>query len=37
MVTDEAHSYNCLKEDYKHVVVNHGQEEYVRGVFIPIQ
>ncbi len=33
MVTDEWHSYKCLKQDYKHVVVNHGQEEYVRGAF----
>ncbi len=32
-VTDEWHSYNALKENYNHIVVNHGQGEYVRGAF----
>ncbi len=33
MVTDEWHSYNCLKANYFHVVVNHKDNEYVRGAF----
>jgi transposase-like protein len=31
MVSDENTSYNTLSKDYKHVSVNHGKEEYVRG------
>jgi len=33
MVTDEWRSYDCLNKDYYHVVINHQQEEYVRGAF----
>ncbi len=33
MVTDEWQAYRELSKDYLHVVVNHGQEEYVRGAF----
>lgn len=31
MVSDENQSYNGLGKDYKHVSVNHSQQEYVRG------
>lgn len=31
MVSDENQSYNELSKTYKHVTVNHGKEEYVRG------
>lgn len=31
MVSDENPSYNSLKKNYRHVKVNHGKEEYVRG------
>lgn len=31
MVSDEAIGYKGLKKNFKHVKVNHGKEEYVRG------
>jgi transposase-like protein len=31
MVSDENSAYNAVGKDYKHVTVNHGKEEYVRG------
>jgi transposase-like protein len=31
MVSDENMSYSSLSENYNHVSVNHGKEEYVRG------
>jgi transposase-like protein len=33
IVSDEWHAYNTLGKDYNHVVLNHRQEEYVRGAF----
>lgn len=33
VITDEWLGYSRLKEDYKHVVINHSVEEYVRGAF----
>lgn len=33
MITDEWHSYNTLKSHFNHVVINHKDNEYVRGAF----
>lgn len=33
IVTDEWLAYNTLKEEYKHVILNHGEKEYARGAF----
>lgn len=33
VISDEWLGYNNLKDEYKHVVINHSQSEYVRGAF----
>ena len=33
IITDEWLGYSKLKEDYMHIVINHLQQEYVRGAF----
>lgn len=33
MVTDEWKSYNCLKDNYFHISVNHSEGQYVSGAF----
>ena len=33
IITDEWTGYSKLKEDYMHIVINHLQQEYVRGAF----
>jgi transposase len=33
VITDEWLGYNNLKDEYKHVVINHSSGEYVRGAF----
>jgi transposase-like protein len=33
VVTDEYPSYNNISEKYKHVVINHSEQEFVRGAF----
>ena len=33
IVTDEWLAYNTLKDEYKHVILNHGEKEYARGAF----
>lgn len=33
MVSDEWKSYDCLRKDYFHIVVNHSESEYVKGAF----
>jgi len=33
IVSDEWNAYKGLKKDYAHVVINHKEEEYVRGAF----
>ena len=32
-ITDEWPSYRSLKSNYSHIVINHGDGEYVRGAF----
>ncbi|MBI1818180.1 MAG: IS1595 family transposase [Deltaproteobacteria bacterium] len=32
VVTDENHAYNYVRQDMPHQTVNHGQQEYVRGI-----
>jgi hypothetical protein len=33
VISDEWLGYKSLTDEYKHVVVNHSQSEYVRGAF----
>ena len=34
MVSDDWKAYRALQQDYFHVIINHSQEEYVRGCFM---